>query len=700
MLRKLLYLFKQYGATGVVGLTGITLSIIATLVVYNWELAKDRERFQQQSTVLVNELQRQLDSYTQLTRSVGTFLNTSKQVTRQEFQEFTSSLLPYYDGLLGLGWSPKVENQERSLYEQKLQAQGVRDFKIREQNPKGNQVVAGDRSVYFPTTYIEPLNQWQNYIGWDAASDIKHLLSIEKAERLGVSVSTPLVQLKNGKPGFMVYYPVFSSNKLKFQSFYSEKVDANRKFQGVVFGFYEIRTWVEKAIRNLNPKGFDFYLYRLPEDQLDSALNKTAVSATDHFLIAYKAESQTLTESPQVAKLEIIDSSTEQSEHLCRYSPEWQFCIRSLHTAQQELSLLVLPASHRSTFSWDSGKVLALGLLMTGSLVMYLLISQQATLKIESKNNELEELLQELQQTQLQLVQTEKMSSLGRLVAGVAHEINNPVNFISGNLEYANNYFQDLLDLLDLYQTEYPTATAEIEVAIEDIDLDYIVEDLPKILKSMKVGSERLREIVLSLRNFSRLDESAVKEVDIHTGIESTLMILEHRLKTRSDRPEIQVTKDYGNLPLIECHAGQLNQVFMNILANAIDALEDAIRVGQLKERSPIISIKTAQVDPKWITIHITDNGPGIKTDIQTRLFDPFFTTKPVGKGTGLGLSISYQIICEKHGGYLLCCSEEGNGTEFIIKLPIAIQVQRSFERKKQEGREKKEKGLKDEVKC
>jgi len=685
MLRKLLYLLKQYRATGIVGLTGITLSMVATLVVDRWELAKDREQFEQQSTVLVNELQRQLDSYTQLTRSVGTFLNTSKEVSRQEFQEFTSSLLPYYDGLLGLGWSQKVENQERSVYEQKLQAQGMIDFKIREQNPKGDRVVAGDRPIYFPTTYVEPLNRWQDYIGWDAASDIKRLLSIEKAERIGVSVSTPLVQLENGKPGFVLYYPVFSSSQLKFQSLYSEKVYGNRKFQGVVFGFYEVRTWVEKAIAHLNLDGLNFYLYRLPEDQLDSALNKTAVTATDHFLIAYKAESESLTESPQVANLALIDSPTEESPNLCGYSHKWEFCIRSLHIGQQELSLLILPASHRSISSWRSEAVLLLGLLMTGSLVMYLLISQQATLKVERKNGELEELLQELQQTQLQLVQTEKMSSLGRLVAGVAHEINNPVSFISGNVEYASAHFQDLFDLLCLYQTQYPTPTPEIEAAIEDVDLDFIAEDLPNLLKSMKVGSQRLREIVLSLRNFSRLDESTVKEVNVHTGIESTLMILEHRFKTQPDRPEIRVSKEYANLPLIECYAGQLNQVFMNILANAIDALEDSILAGQLKGRSPMISIKTAQVDPEWITIQIADNGPGIKTDIQTRLFDPFFTTKPVGKGTGLGLSISYQIICEKHRGYLLCSSEHGKGTEFVIKLPIAIQVQRSFERNQEE---------------
>ena len=204
-------------------------------------------------------------------------------------------------------------------------------------------------------------------------------------------------------------------------------------------------------------------------------------------------------------------------------------------------------------------------------------------------------------------------------------------------------------NLVRLYKTQYPSPTPEIEAAVEDIDLDFIVQDLPKLLNSMKIGSERLYEIVLSLRNFSRLDESKVKKVDIHKGIESTLIILEHRLKEQMDRPEIRLIKDYSNLPLIECYAGQLNQVFMNILANAIDALEDSIQLGQLKERSPMISIKTAQIDSEWITIQIADNGPGIRPDIEARLFEPFFTTKPASKGTGLGLSISYQTVSYTH---------------------------------------------------
>ncbi|NES69701.1 MAG: HAMP domain-containing histidine kinase, partial [Okeania sp. SIO2D1] len=385
-----------------------------------------------------------------------------------------------------------------------------------------------------------------------------------------------------------------------------------------------------------------------------------------------KADTETLTKSTQVAKLDILDSPIIQSSNPCHYNNEWQFCIRSLNLARQELSLLVLPSAKRYIYSWRPATVLAFGLLATGSLMMYLLTSKQTMLKVENKNRKLKQLLQQLKQTQLQLIQTEKMSSLGRLVAGVAHEINNPVNFITGNIQYASKYCQELLYLLDLYQTQYPVPTPDIEAVIEEIELDFIAQDLPNLLNSMKVGGERIQEIVLSLRKFSRLDQSVVKNVDIHTGIESTLMILDHRLKAHFDRPEITLKKDYGNIPLITCHAGQLNQVFMNILSNAIDALEDSMAVGKFKERSPIIFIKTAQVDAEWITIQIADNGPGIAPDVQTRLFDPFFTTKPVGKGTGLGLSISYQIIRQKHGGYLICSSEQGKNTEFIIKLPIA----------------------------
>jgi signal transduction histidine kinase len=295
-----------------------------------------------------------------------------------------------------------------------------------------------------------------------------------------------------------------------------------------------------------------------------------------------------------------------------------------------------------------------------------------------------ERALQALQQAQAQLIQTEKMSSLGQLVAGVAHEINNPINFIYGNLPHASGYTRDLLDLLQLYKKKYPRSDADIQEREEEIDLDFLVEDLQKILSSMSIGAERIREIVLSLRNFSRLDEAEMKRVSIHDGLDSTLLILQNRLKHSPGHPGIEVVKDYGDLPLVECYAGQLNQVFMNILSNSIDALDK-----HNQERSPeeiaaqpsTIFIKTqvadatttltGQANPQTVIIQIRDNGSGISAQHQAKLFDPFFTTKPIGKGTGLGLSISYQIVVEKHHGVIQCVSEPDQGAEFWVEIPI-----------------------------
>lgn len=281
--------------------------------------------------------------------------------------------------------------------------------------------------------------------------------------------------------------------------------------------------------------------------------------------------------------------------------------------------------------------------------------------------------LQELQQTQLQIIQSEKMAGLGQLVAGVAHEINNPVNFIHGNLIHVKEYTRELLKLIDLYQWHCPSHS-EIEAAIQDCDLDFLREDLPKAIESMQIGTERIREIVLSLRNFSRLDEAEFKPVNIHEGIDSTLTILAHRMKPSPDHPGIQIEKDYDALPLVECYPGQLNQVFMNLIANAIDALEERDferSLEDIKANPSTIRIWSESIADHRIAIHIADNGAGIPEPIQQRLFDPFFTTKSVGKGTGLGLSISYQIITEKHNGKLICYSTVGKGTEFAIEIPV-----------------------------
>ncbi|MCL1469468.1 ATP-binding protein [Argonema antarcticum] len=299
-----------------------------------------------------------------------------------------------------------------------------------------------------------------------------------------------------------------------------------------------------------------------------------------------------------------------------------------------------------------------------------------ATAAAQAQAQQLEKALHDLQQERIKLIHTERISSLGQLVAGVAHEINNPINFIYGNLTYANNYVEDLIKLLHLYQKEYPNPNPSIEKKIIDIDLDFLIQDLPKVLSSMKIGADRIRQIVLSLRTFSRMDEKEMKPVDIHEGIESTLLILHSRLKSKDDRPEIKIIKEYGNLPLVQCHVGQLNQVLMNLLSNAIDALEMgtgdcSIPNPKSQIPNPQILIRTEALHPDYINVRIADNGPGITEEVKARLFDPFFTTKPVGKGTGLGLSISHQIVVEKHGGSLLCVSEPGQGTEFWIEIPI-----------------------------
>ncbi|MEG4344155.1 response regulator [Microcoleus sp. A003_D6] len=300
---------------------------------------------------------------------------------------------------------------------------------------------------------------------------------------------------------------------------------------------------------------------------------------------------------------------------------------------------------------------------------------RESEARAREQAQDLQQAMQELKKTQAQLIQTAKMSSLGQLVAGIAHEINNPASFIYGNISHVSDYINNLTHLLNLYQQHYNPPCSEIEAEIKAIDLEFMIADLSQTLASMKCGVNRIHKIVLSLRNFSRLDEANIKSVDIHEGIKSSLLILDNRLQTTASRPKIQVFEEYSHLPLVECYAGELNQVFINILSNAIDALNEYNKQRSLDDISDVqnaITIRTVLLEENSrVVIKIRDNGLGMAADVKDRIYEPFFTTKPVGQGTGLGLYISYQIIVEKHGGRLKCVSEVGEGAEFWIEIPI-----------------------------
>ncbi len=460
--------------------------------------------------------------------------------------------------------------------------------------------------------------------------------------------------------------------------------------------------------------------------RVDSSYSLPFISANCYEI--YELEAEYIQQNPAIL-FDIVDGADRLSfQDLVGYSAQslqpysWEGRIT---TSKGKVKWVKLNAQFQVQ---PNGDILWDGLVMdiTESKQMQEALSKSQT-QLRQQKTQLEAVSQELQQTQMQLVEIEKMSSLGQLLAGIAHEINNPINFIDNNLNFASKYIQDILNLLNLYQFYYPNPVAEIETQAQEMELEFVTEDLPKILSSMKLGSDRICDLVMSLRNFSRLDQRIAQTVDVHQIIDNVLLILQHRFKPDGGKPGIEIIKEYADLPNIKCYPGQLNQVFMNLIANAIDAIEESYNFSSTKKKlctqvksqgtqpnklrlrskykgayaqlrkvlnslqpdgsslhnkssnfkefiSPTIHISTRILqDNSHVVITIADNGSGIPVEQQAQIFNAFFTTKPIGKGTGLGLSISYQIIVEKHGGKLWCFSKPGQGTEFIIEIPIDI---------------------------
>ena len=506
------------------------------------------------------------------------------------------------------------------------------------------------------------------------------------------SVNDPVISRSTGIPQINIAAPIWSIPPIDPTAFDRERQDLrNRSLTalglpsgadvkpkpiGVLMG--SVKTDRVKEVVNSLQYGQNSYAFALnsqgraivhPDPALMSTREKPAPSLLEAAEPDLAAIAGRMVRQERGLELAQIDGTWKYVAYMPFRETNWSIAlVMPRETIESQLKLL--------------DRVAVVILLLAGTLIIVLWQVQsfeQTQLKkseavLAEKNERLQDALWRLKQTQTQLVQTEKMSGLGQMVAGIAHEINNPVSFIAGNILHANDYTRDLLELIAAYQSEYPEPSPHLQDLAQDIELDFIAADLPKILNSMQMGSDRIRKIVLSLRNFSRLDESEMKPANIHEGIDSTVLILQHRLKAQPNRPEIQVTKKYGNLPEIECYPAQLNQVFMNLLTNAIDALDEAWqqRSPQKKiEGSSTITISTELQPDSRALISIADNGMGIAPDELSKIFNPFFTTKPIGKGTGLGLSVSYQIAVEKHGGQLWCESVLGRGTEFFIQIPV-----------------------------
>ncbi|MEG4004660.1 ATP-binding protein [Microcoleus sp. Pol11C1] len=619
--------YRRYLQAGLTLCAGLGLSAIASSVAYNWEYKSMQAELQDRLDKIATDIQRDVSGNLEIIRAVGAFYSVFDGVKKPEINTFVGPALYRHPSLKAIAWLPRFSD-----------------------------------SPQFLTDEID--------LGLDLTAN---RLALEKAAKRQEIIATDRQKWSSQKqPSVFVFLPIFSQFSADDTAELPQKLLARNpeNLKGFALGILLVDAIVKSALQETQLNFVNVYL----QDAM--------APEAERFLAFYEAKTK------RIVTDENIKNQLQIGERA--YCPDGSSCTRILNIENRRwlLQLRLTPEYINPLRFWRSLTVLVLGTILTLAGTLYLMSLWNYTALIEkiaaertAKSQRLEQTLQELQQTQSQLIQQEKMSSLGLLVAGVAHEVNNPISFIYGNIHHASAYTSDLLELVKLYQKQYLHPPSEISEYLENIDFDFLSKDLPQLLSSMKIGADRIVQIVQSLRNFSRLDESEMKPVNIHEGIDSTLLILQSRLKATADRPPIEIVKNYGNLPLVECYAGQLNQVFMNILANAIDALEsyNFDRGPKAAKANPIaIAITTEYSIPDKIIVRISDNGPGMAENVKKRLFDPFFTTKPVGKGTGLGLSISYKIVVEKHKGTLRCDSTPGLGTEFSIEIPLRQEVKQA----------------------
>jgi two-component system, NtrC family, sensor kinase len=619
----------RYAPVVLIATIGVGLTLAVTGILQQIEqqrlITEHQQKVAQITTLVQAEVSHNLDASVTL----ANFIDASDQINSAQLQKFGQHLLKNHRGLLSLAWVKAVLQADRPVYEAQFGP-------IRDRLENGQFILSPTRSVYFPENQLVPLTDRVGVKGWELGGDVVRRRALQAAYKTNAVQVTELIPLPNGSNGFVTFVPVPPPSE--FAELHSVR--------GFVRSIFPLREFVQNVVSQVRHQpGQDLYLLS---------------DATAQHAFWVKIDGATQVAEVHLGELPQLKSGMET---LC---PLPTNCFKPIAVGQFQWRLLVSQGAIKPSQAFESQLWLfrLLGLGSTIALVAYMLINLRQTRQIAAlaqqktaQTQQLTTTLSELQETQAQLVQSAKMSSLGQLVAGIAHEVNNPVNFIHGNLRHVERYSQDLLTIVDACQAS-STQPQMFEAFEAEYELDFLRTDLPKLLQSMHSGTQRIREIVLNLRNFSRLDEAELKVVNLHDGIESTLMILQHRLGT------IALDKQYGDLPRIRCYPGLLNQVLMNLVANAIDAVTD-----NPPDRPAQITIQTRLVGD-LVQIGIGDNGSGISEAHQASLFNPFFTTKPVGEGTGLGLSISYKIITEQHKGRIWAESRLGQGTTFWMALP------------------------------